>query len=170
MICSSLMHVLLEQRKNKLGYEDFYQYYVTIDKAIEDKKAEMDKLGDAEVIEYARKFFDDEQEKYRENPDCGEIACRGQGCVWCCHQPVSVLLCEEKIQTTESGWCEKLDRENGVCTVYAQRPLVCRKHAVVGMRCSSTKLEEFSNLALVSCEILLSAILRLHVVRHGQLK
>ncbi|MGB0132300.1 YkgJ family cysteine cluster protein [Dokdonella sp.] len=35
----------------------------------------------------------------------------------------------------EDGWCIALDRANKCCSIYAQRPLVCRRFAMGGGYC-----------------------------------
>lgn len=39
----------------------------------------------------------------------------------------------------EDGWCAALDRDTMLCTIYAQRPLICREFAMGSAECSAAR-------------------------------
>ncbi len=47
----------------------------------------------------------------------------------------------EVMQRRSDGWCTALDRDTMRCTIYAQRPQVCRDYEMGGRECVDERLE-----------------------------
>lgn len=91
------------------------------------------------VIRQARRDIDAALEKAK-----GQITCRGKGCSWCCYQPVAMHPAELDLlqrrvpaEVLEAAAARigafprcPLLGDDGACTIYAERPLACRMHAV----------------------------------------
>ncbi|MGL5949408.1 MAG: YkgJ family cysteine cluster protein [Aeromonas sp.] len=45
------------------------------------------------------------------------------------------------MQRSEDGWCAALDRNTLRCTIYAQRPLICREFSVGAPECLAERAE-----------------------------
>jgi Fe-S-cluster containining protein len=84
---------------------------------------------------------------------------RCQAC--CCQLPVRVLPGDEPPEhfldqdrdgylimgKADDGWCLALDREQMRCSIYEQRPFVCREFAMGGVDCVETR-DEWRRIAL----------------------
>ena len=81
-----------------------------------------------------------------------EISC--ETCAACCCRLEVLLLTdtgvpEEFIETDmwggmtmarlEDGWCAALDRSSMLCTIYEQRPLICREYEMGGEDCQTER-------------------------------
>lgn len=80
-------------------------------------------------------------------PDTGISCANCQAC--CCRLEVMLItdtgVPERFIETdqwggrtmaqSEDGWCAALDRNTMMCTIYQQRPLVCREFEMGGYEC-----------------------------------
>ena len=71
----------------------------------------------------------------------------------CCRLPV-LLMGEDRVPRAltaedergllhmarlDDGWCVALDRDSGRCSIYAQRPAICRAFAMGGAECRAER-------------------------------
>lgn len=42
----------------------------------------------------------------------------------------------------DDGWCAALDRDTFLCTIYAQRPWICREFAMGGGECRAARADD----------------------------
>lgn len=47
----------------------------------------------------------------------------------------------------DDGWCAALDRQNMCCSIYPQRPLICREFAMGGDDCRDERADWTSSLS-----------------------
>lgn len=71
-----------------------------------------------------------------------KVSCR-RGCAFCCRQEISIFKEELEIileiikerglkgLNFDNGWCAFLDKETKDCTIYEDRPIVCRSYFVL---------------------------------------
>ncbi|TXH87318.1 MAG: YkgJ family cysteine cluster protein [Pseudomonas sp.] len=84
---------------------------------------------------------------HRQLPD-REISC--SNCAACCCQLEVLLITDtgvpprfidtdawggEVMRRLDDGWCAALDRDSMRCTIYAQRPLICREFETGSPEC-----------------------------------
>lgn len=55
----------------------------------------------------------------------------------------------ETLLRLEDGWCSAIDRETFRCTIYEQRPLICRDFVMGSYEC----LEERNHHLITSCAL-----------------
>jgi len=80
----------------------------------------------------------------------------------CCRLPV-LLMPEDRIPArfldhddrgleivakAEDGWCEALDRDSLLCTIYAQRPTICRGFDMGGYDCRQERASWYGKTAV----------------------
>ena len=88
-------------------------------------------------------------------PLSAEITCANCSAC-CCRMPV-LVICDPLVPERfvlddasglsfmakgEDGWCVALDRNTMLCTIYEQRPQICRDFAMGGDECQQAREEE----------------------------
>jgi len=84
---------------------------------------------------------------------CAAVCCRMTVLLLPGDAPPARYIAEDRhgmmaMAKADDGWCAALDRQNMCCSIYPQRPTICREFAMGGEDCQTTRTDWASGVGL----------------------